>query len=326
MEMLDDQACPRCKSTKFRNPALKLLVNVCGHTLCENCVEVLFVRGSGACPSCNTPLRRNQFRVQEFEDAYVEKEVDIRKRILKEFNRQEDEFTSLQEYNDYLEEVETIIFNLTNEIDMEATKKKVELYRKKNKESIMKNRSKQSSDQAYLEALIQEEKEKEEEKRQQLQFLERQTKSQKKRDKEALIDELIYSDMPAARVIASHTANVETQEAPVFKLPKKMTLATGIKVGLGYQDTFLPVPKQEVVVYQYEEEHYETYGPTAPTTEEIDTQRYNRHVRPASPQGEAGGYGHNLACLRALQEAFSGLLFFPLIHGKKEEASVMETS
>ena len=53
----------------------------------------------------------------------------------------------------------------------------------------------QSSDQAFLEALILEEKEEEEEKRQQLQFLERQTKSQKKRDKEALINELVSQDL-----------------------------------------------------------------------------------------------------------------------------------
>ena len=49
----------------------------------------------------------------------------------------------------------------------------------------------QSTDQAYLEALIQQENEDEEEKKQQLQFMERQTKNQKKRDKEALIDELV---------------------------------------------------------------------------------------------------------------------------------------
>ncbi|KAA8582184.1 hypothetical protein FQN60_008924 [Etheostoma spectabile] len=30
---MDDQGCPRCKTTKYRNPSLKLMVNVCGHTL-----------------------------------------------------------------------------------------------------------------------------------------------------------------------------------------------------------------------------------------------------------------------------------------------------
>lgn len=47
-------------------------------------MELLFVRGSGACPQCQTPLRRSNFRLQLFEDAFIEKEVDIRKKIMKE--------------------------------------------------------------------------------------------------------------------------------------------------------------------------------------------------------------------------------------------------
>lgn len=45
------------------------------------------VIGSGSCPQCNVPLRRNNFRVQLFEDPMVEKEVDIRRRILRDFNK-----------------------------------------------------------------------------------------------------------------------------------------------------------------------------------------------------------------------------------------------
>ena len=51
---------------------------------CESCVDLLFIRGSNACPECGTALRRNNFRVQLFEDSNVEKEVDIRKKVLKE--------------------------------------------------------------------------------------------------------------------------------------------------------------------------------------------------------------------------------------------------
>ena len=39
-----DQVCPRCKTTKYRNPNMKLMVNVCGHNICETCVELLFVK------------------------------------------------------------------------------------------------------------------------------------------------------------------------------------------------------------------------------------------------------------------------------------------
>ena len=44
---MEDAACPKCKSTKYRNPSMKLMVNVCGHGLCESCVELLFVKGKG---------------------------------------------------------------------------------------------------------------------------------------------------------------------------------------------------------------------------------------------------------------------------------------
>ena len=38
-----DQVCPWCKTTKYRNPNMELMVNVCGHNICETCVELLFV-------------------------------------------------------------------------------------------------------------------------------------------------------------------------------------------------------------------------------------------------------------------------------------------
>ena len=45
---------------------------------------MLFVKGSGACPQCGTALRRINYRLQVFEDVGVEKEVNIRKKILRE--------------------------------------------------------------------------------------------------------------------------------------------------------------------------------------------------------------------------------------------------
>lgn len=46
--IMEEQTCPRCKTTKYRNPSLKLMVNVCGHSLCESCVDLLFLKGSTA--------------------------------------------------------------------------------------------------------------------------------------------------------------------------------------------------------------------------------------------------------------------------------------
>ena len=42
------------------------------------------------------------------------------------------DFNELREYNDYLEQVEDIIFNLCEGIDVKATEAKVDAYRKEN--------------------------------------------------------------------------------------------------------------------------------------------------------------------------------------------------
>ena len=140
-----DQCCPMCKTTKYRNPSMKLMVNVCGHALCESCVELLFAKGtylyeclssracvyfsftlgSGSCQECRIPLRRADFRLQLFEDASIDKAVDIRRRILRDFNKVREDFDDLRSYNDYLEMVEDIIFNLCNNIEVTETEKKV---------------------------------------------------------------------------------------------------------------------------------------------------------------------------------------------------------
>lgn len=42
---MEELACVRCMSSKFRNPNLVFSFNVCGHTMCANCIEVAFMKG-----------------------------------------------------------------------------------------------------------------------------------------------------------------------------------------------------------------------------------------------------------------------------------------
>ncbi len=111
-----EDICPVCKSTRYLNSSLRLLVNPeCYHKMCESCVDRIFSHGPAQCPipRCGKTLRKHRFRVQTFEDIQVEREVDIRKRVAKVFNRREDDFESLRDYNDYLNEVEDITFNVS---------------------------------------------------------------------------------------------------------------------------------------------------------------------------------------------------------------------
>ncbi|KAM7268898.1 hypothetical protein ACFE04_011064 [Oxalis oulophora] len=74
------------------------------------------------------------------------KEIGIRKRIANIFNKREDDFPSLKEYNDYLEQVEDMTFNLIEGIDVQAIEEKISQYQKENAEQIMINRARKAEE------------------------------------------------------------------------------------------------------------------------------------------------------------------------------------
>lgn len=78
------------------------------------------------------------------EEAEVERDFGIRLRINAVYNKQPEEFISLDAYKDYEELVESIIYNLTNFIDVEQTNKAVEKYKLENAKTISLNQMKTS--------------------------------------------------------------------------------------------------------------------------------------------------------------------------------------
>ncbi|XP_061599049.1 CDK-activating kinase assembly factor MAT1 [Cololabis saira] len=309
---MDDQGCPRCKTTKYRNPSLKLMVNVCGHTLCENCVEMLFVRGSGNCVQCDTPLRKNNFRVQLFEDPTVDKEVEIRKKVMKIYNKRDFDFRSLREYNDYLEEVEDIVYNLTNNNDVENTKLRMEQYQRENRDVIQRNKAKLTREQEELEELLLLEQQSNDQRRLEVLQEEKKQLQAKKKNKQALLDELEQSQLPATILLAQHKVRAAQLETELEQKKQTVKPTSMFSTGIHMRQTvsLQPLPKIEEVLYQYQPIHIETYGPPVPDLEQLGRFGYLNHVRTALPQDTAGGYTSALACHRAVQDAFSGM--FPL--------------
>lgn len=55
------------------------------------------------------------------------------------FNKRPEDFPTLRAYNDYLEEVEDITFNLINEVDVAETEARITAYELENKEAIAAN-------------------------------------------------------------------------------------------------------------------------------------------------------------------------------------------
>ncbi|XP_065848565.1 uncharacterized protein [Euphorbia lathyris] len=76
----------------------------------------------------------------------AQKEMAVRRRIASIFNKREDDFPSLRDYNDYLEEVEDMIFNLVSGVDIPAIEETVAIYQKENAEQIMINQARKAEE------------------------------------------------------------------------------------------------------------------------------------------------------------------------------------
>lgn len=165
---------------------------------------------------------------------------------MKDYNKKEEDFESLREFNDYLEEVETIIYNLVHNQDIIETNKKIEQYKKENKDYIMRNKVKIGREEYELEEMLEEEKMMEDARKKALLVEEREEKKKKIRAKEALIDELMFSTGDASKIVETFTTS--QQSAKVDPKPAKpVQFSSGVKLGRQRLD-FLPVPKVKSMV------------------------------------------------------------------------------
>lgn len=285
--------------------------------------------GANTCPECNIPLRRNNYRVQLF-DPMVEKELDIRRRILRDFNRkvdsllyldadeviqiclfQEEDFATLEEHNSYLEMIEEIIFNLCHNIDILETNKRIEQYKKDHREAIARNKQRMGKDEMELEILLEQEKETAESRKKEIETLEELSKKKKTIEKEKLIDELMFSSENAQSILKTYASKVEEEkkEQELAPPPPKVTkFSTGINFTSTFQQQYLPIPKiEEGPLYEYEEPAFDLNGPAVPSLNAIEAKKYTKHIRLEGQVERAGGFQSKISCLRALQEAMQGL-------------------
>ncbi|KAF5391905.1 hypothetical protein D9757_001743 [Collybiopsis confluens] len=200
---MDDQ-CPVCKSDRYLNPKLRLLVSTCYHKMCESCIDRLFTLGPAPCPipNCKVVLRKLAFSPQTFEDLGVEKEVAVRRRIAKEFNKRAEDFDDLRSYNDYLEEVENIAFNLINGIDVEATETRIKAYKAANAALTSLNLQREEAEALALKEQEELERREREARAAQLAQQEQQERDERLREEQELINKLETSQKDAHKIVA----------------------------------------------------------------------------------------------------------------------------
>ena len=75
------------------------------------------------------------------------------------FCLKEDEFPNTRAYDDYLEKIENIVFNLVEGIDVEQTEAEIARFKEQNMEAIERNRKKPSADDLWIKKMLDEETE-----------------------------------------------------------------------------------------------------------------------------------------------------------------------
>ncbi len=140
-----EDMCPVCKTIRYLNKDMEFLINPeCYHSMCSNCVNRLFNDGPNQCPyaGCHRTLRRKGFRSAFFGDLSVEREVDIRRRVAAVFNQAEDDFETLRDFNNYLQMVEDLTFDLVSggEAQRRAAEATLQEWEAEHKADIERNR------------------------------------------------------------------------------------------------------------------------------------------------------------------------------------------
>lgn len=194
---------------------------------------------------------------------------------------QEKDFESDKEYDDYLEEIENIIYNLCHNIDTINTNKRIQQYKRENQDVILKNKKRLGHEECELEMVLKQEKLEDTQRRNERENIEKDAKLKKIKEKEALIDELMFSNEDASKILDGYAKQAEktreeAKQLPVVKLQSEFS--TGVK--FGQQSHFLPLPKtEEGPLYVYEELKLAFDGPLPPSLTDIESNGYIRHIR-----------------------------------------------
>ncbi|RCN38328.1 CDK-activating kinase assembly factor MAT1 [Ancylostoma caninum] len=306
--------CTKCKSNEYTNKNLVMMVNECGHPLCKNCVENLFVRNAGPCHVCGKTLRKNNFWEQVFDDPLIEKETHIRRRLRKIYNLKKDDFPSLREFNDYLERFECLVCNLAFGIDVEDTEAEIAAFKEANAELIEKNKKRLDEDQIWIMQNLKEDRDMKTRVDQAHSQESKEVERSAVKDTKAIMEELRESNVPAEVILDRERKRQieqeleEKEEAARRKKRNKEILQD--RKRMAESMSFSTSQRVSGRAFEYKAPRLHINGPPLPVKEELETKGYLQHIRAASLARVAGGFTTHTGCLRALFDSRIDLLSF----------------
>ena len=307
-----DETCPVCKTTRYFNRDMEFRINTeCYHRMCKTCVERIFKDGPNQCPyaGCHKTLRLRGFKSAFFADLKVEREVDIRRRVANVFNKVEEDFETLDAYNDYLYMVECLTDDLVNGGPEAKAKAEGELaeWEAQHKADIERNRKLARESDDARQKRIAAEQEAARQRRLQDQLDDADEKASAARLREEMLTSLQNAEIGHA---------TEAMDKIMLKkrgqLKRDVALAAVPAGGLsirGLRDKTKPV---------VEDKPYDPFGglDLAPSRVDLSADRLREYhsewidVMRSKDEYLVGGYSADEYISRALFEAFSGLGVF----------------
>ncbi|CRK40433.1 hypothetical protein VD0004_g1481 [Verticillium dahliae] len=305
--------CPVCKTMRYLNRDLEFLINPeCYHPMCANCVARLFADGPAQCPyaGCTKTLRKKAFKAAWFGDLTVEREVDVRRRVHAVFNKEEPDFESLEDYNAYLEQVESLTFDLLNGQLNEKARAEAQLqdWEAQHKSEIEERR--RLAKESEAQRTIREREEKEAARRRRLDAAreDAEEKAREARAREDVLDGLASGNIGQARATMEKIVLKKRGQGRLDAARSSLTDATSAMSIRGLK-------KKEKPVF-VDEGPYDPFGGM-----NLALQRYelgplddysNDWVDAARMRSDivVGGYSAEEYLTRAMFEAFSGLGVF----------------
>jgi CDK-activating kinase assembly factor MAT1 len=309
-----------CKTTRYFNKDMEFLINPeCYHRMCKTCVERIFKDGPNQCPyaTCHKTLRLRGFKTAYFADLSVEREVDIRRRVAAVFNKVEDDFETLNDYNDYLDRVECLTDDMVNGSDEARRKADAELkaWEAQHKADIERNRrlARESEDERQRRVAA------EREVARRRRALELQEEADERADaarfREEMLDSLQSAEVGHATDAVHKVMLKKRGQQRRDAAAEAATAAAALGAAGGLSIRGLRDKKVEAA---QEDKPYDPYGglDLAPKRIDLSAERLGEYrsewvdIIRTKEEYKVGGYSSEEYLSRALFEAFSGLGVF----------------
>ncbi len=245
-------ACAQCGTSSsaanvMAADELEFQVNkTCGHKFCKNCLNDIFTnqgKRQFTCAACSkvgrqVMVKREKLSKKSLDSLEVDKDIRIRRKIKSIFNQTTKDFKTLEEFNNYEEEVEDIIFNLVHDLQVDDMKAKIDRYQRENEMGIALNQGKAFEEDIRLERQVQQEREALELKLQEQEIAERQERTFKA-EKQRQLNEMFLGERDslsvniggdaAAAANASEASTVAQQKQALQQFSSHSALLRGIE-------------------------------------------------------------------------------------------------